>query len=82
LCQIGSFEAGENVLKGGLAAVLRQELGYYYAERSYGSFRRDLTLPADVEAGKIDASCKDGVLTVKLPKSERAKAEKVKVKSQ
>jgi HSP20 family molecular chaperone IbpA len=82
LCQIGSFEAGENVLKGGLAAVLRQELGYYYAERSYGSFRRDLTLDLEVDTSKIDATCKNGVLTLKLPKSERAKAIKVKVKGQ
>jgi HSP20 family protein len=56
--------------------------GYYYAERSYGSFRRDLTLGPEVDASKIDAACKNGVLTVKLPKSERAKAVKVKVKGQ
>lgn len=60
----------------------RKEKGYYYEERSYGSFRRDMTLPADVEPGKIDASCKDGVLTIRLPKSEKAKAVKVKVKGQ
>jgi HSP20 family protein len=59
-----------------------KEEGYYYAERSYGSFRRDLTLGSEVDASKIDASCKNGVLTVKLPKSERAKAVKVKVKGQ
>jgi HSP20 family protein len=60
----------------------KKEKGYYYAERSYGSFRRDLTLPADVDSTKIDAACKDGVLTITLPKSERAKAIKVKVKGQ
>ena len=60
----------------------KKEKGYYYAERSYGSFRRDLTLPADVDSTKIDAACKDGVLTITLPKSEKAKAIKVKVKGQ
>ena len=60
----------------------KKEKGYYYAERSYGSFRRDLTLGSEVDASKIDASCKDGVLTITLPKSEKAKAVKVKVKSQ
>jgi HSP20 family protein len=60
----------------------KKEKGYYYAERSYGSFRRDLTLPADVDSTKIDAACKDSVLTITLPKSERAKAIKVKVKGQ
>jgi HSP20 family protein len=59
-----------------------KEKGYYYAERSYGSFRRDLTLNSEVDSSKIDASCKNGVLTLRLPKSERAKAVKVKVKGQ
>ena len=60
----------------------KKEKGYYYAERSYGSFRRDITLPADVESTKIDAHCKDGILTISMPKTEKAKAIKVKVKSQ
>ena len=60
----------------------KKEEGYYHIERSYGSFRRELTLPSEVEADKIKASCKDGVLSVTLPKSERAKAVKVKVTGQ
>jgi HSP20 family protein len=60
----------------------KKEKGYYYAERSYGFFRRDLTLPTDVDSTKIEAACKDGVLTISMPKSERAKAIKVKVKGQ
>jgi HSP20 family protein len=60
----------------------KKEKGYYHAERSYGSFRRDLTLPSDVEPDKIAAACKDGVLTVTLPKSPKAKPFKVKVKEQ
>ena len=58
----------------------KEEKGYYYVETSYGSFRRDLTLPSDVEPAKIEAQCKDGVLSVTLPKAEKAKAVKVKVK--
>jgi HSP20 family protein len=60
----------------------KKEKGYYFAERSYGSFRRDLTLSSEVDASKIEAACKDGVLTITLPKSEKAKAIKVKVKGQ
>jgi HSP20 family protein len=60
----------------------KKEQGYYHIERSYGSFRRDITLPSDVDSAKVEASCKDGVLTVKLPKEEKAKPTKIKVKAQ
>jgi HSP20 family protein len=60
----------------------KKEKGYYHVERSYGSFRRDLTLPSEVDAGKIAATCKDGVLTVTMPKAEKAKAVKIKIKEQ
>ncbi len=60
----------------------KKEKGCYYAERSYGSFRRDMTLPTDVDPAKVEAVCKDGVLSITLPKSEKAKAVKVKVKGQ
>ena len=58
----------------------KKEKGYYHLESTYGSFRRELNLPTDVEASKIDAVCKDGVLSITLPKAARAKAIKVKVK--
>ena len=51
-------------------------------ERSYGSFRRDLTLVNEVDPAKIEAICKDGVLTITVPKSEKAKPVKVKIKEQ
>jgi HSP20 family protein len=60
----------------------KKEKGLYHVERSYGSFRRDLTLTSEIEAAKIDAACKDGVLTVKLPKSPKAKPTRVKVKGE
>ncbi len=49
-------------------------------ESTYGSFRRELSLPTDVDQAKIDAVCKDGVLSITLPKAEKAKTVKVKVK--
>jgi len=60
----------------------KKEKGYYHVERSYGSFRRDLNLLSDIDTSKIEAECKDGILTVTLPKSETAKPVKVKVKGQ
>ena len=49
------------------------------SERFSGKFRRSITLPARVEAGKVSASYKDGILTVKLPKAEEAKPKQIKV---
>jgi HSP20 family protein len=45
--------------------------GYYHLERSYGSFRRELSLPDGVDPDKVEASCKNGVLTVTLPQSNK-----------
>jgi len=59
----------------------KKEKGYYHVESSYGTFRRELTLPTDVVSEKVDATCKDGVLSITMPKAEKAKAIKVKVKS-
>ena len=50
---------------------------YYLSERRYGSFERRFQIPPGVDAGKIEASFKRGVLTVTLPKTAEAqKAEK------
>ena len=46
--------------------------GRYVSERRYGSFRRTLQVPGGVDAEKIEASYKSGVLTVTLPKSPEA----------
>ncbi len=48
-------------------------------ERFSGKFRRSVTLPTRVDAGKVSATYKDGILTVTLPKAEEAKPKKVEV---
>ena len=57
-----------------------KEKGYYHIESAYGSFRRDINLPAEIYQSKIDAVCKNGVLTVTLPKAKKSRSVKVKVK--
>ncbi len=57
-----------------------KEENYYRSERSYGSFFRTLELPKDVHADKVKATFKNGVLEVRMPKTEEAKAKEVKVK--
>jgi HSP20 family protein len=54
--------------------------GYYHLESTCGSFRREIPMPAEVDPDKIEAVVKDGVLSVTLPKAEKSKAVKVKVK--
>jgi len=54
---------------------------YHRIERGCGSFSRSIGLPFDVETDKADATYKDGVLKLTLPKSERAKVKKIEVKS-
>jgi HSP20 family protein len=46
---------------------------YYRLERSYGSFCRSFRLPTDVQDDKAKATFKDGVLEVRVPKTEEAK---------
>lgn len=48
-------------------------------ERSYGAFERTFTLPSTVDAERIQASYQNGVLTVVLPKVERAKPREIPV---
>ncbi len=50
-----------------------------FSERVYGSFERRIPMPAEVEPGKIAARFKDGVLTVTLPKTERAQTEVTRI---
>lgn len=52
----------------------------YRSERSFGRFHRTVSLPTKIEAEKISASYKDGILTVALPKSPEAKAKQIEVK--
>jgi len=53
---------------------------FHRIERSYGSFQRSFTLPMTVKNDKIDASYKDGILTIALPKAEEAKPKQIEVK--
>jgi len=50
-------------------------------ERSYGSFERTFTLPSTVDSERIQATFEDGILTVTLPKVEKAKPREIPVVS-
>ncbi|MDQ7032526.1 MAG: Hsp20/alpha crystallin family protein [Desulfonauticus sp.] len=50
-------------------------------EVSYGTFYRAIPLPAEVDESKIEAKYKKGVLTIKLPKTEKSKSKKIAIES-
>ena len=58
-----------------------KEAQYHRIERSYGAFRRSITLPTRVMADAIDASFEDGVLQVVVPKAEEAKPKRIEVRT-
>ncbi len=57
-----------------------KEDDYYRCERSFGAFTRAVDLPCDVKADQVKASFKNGVLEVRLPKTEEAKKKAITVK--
>jgi HSP20 family protein len=56
-----------------------KEQNYHRVERSYGSFTRSFSLPNSVDADKVAANYKDGVLTLTMPKKEEAKPKTIKI---
>lgn len=53
---------------------------YHRIERAYGSFTRSFTVPDDADDSKVSAEFKEGVLTVRLTKNEKARPKSVEVK--
>ncbi len=53
---------------------------YHRIERAYGRYARSFTLPDDADPSKVTAEFKDGVLRVRLPKSEKAKPKSIEIK--
>jgi HSP20 family protein len=55
---------------------------FYHLERYYGSFHRNIPLPCEVESDKVDASFRDGILTVVLKKTKAAQERSKRIKVQ
>ena len=52
---------------------------YHRLERSFGTFSRSFALPMTIDADKIHAEYRDGILNLRLPKSERAKPKRIQI---
>lgn len=59
-----------------------EKKGYVLKERRRSSFSRSFMLPKNVDAGKIEASMKNGVLNLTIPKAEEAKPKKIEIKAE
>jgi HSP20 family protein len=55
------------------------EGSFHRRERAGGEFSRSLQLPADLDVARAQASCKHGMLTIRIPKSEEAKPRQISV---
>ena len=57
-----------------------KQVNYHRRERESGFFRRIVALPAQVRSDNVEATCKDGILTITLTKPEEIKPRKIEVK--
>jgi len=67
---------GERVME----KSVKQE-SYHRVERSYGSFSRSFTLPQSVDHNNITATYNKGILEIKLPKTQKAKPQQIKIEA-
>lgn len=55
---------------------------HFYQELYWGSFSRSILLPQEIDSDESEASIKNGLLTIRLPKLDKAKIQKLKVKNE
>lgn len=72
----------ELTIKGQRKPMAEENANYHRRERGVGEFCRTVTLPVEIDADKVEATLKNGVLTVKLPKAEAARPRKISVRSE
>jgi HSP20 family protein len=68
-------------IKGQRAAGPNVNFTYHRRERGVGDFARTITLPVEIDSAAVEATLKDGVLTIKLPKAPEARPRKIDVRT-
>jgi HSP20 family protein len=61
--------------------IEQENAQYHRREREAGKFSRIISLPSQIDTGKVEAHCADGILTIRLPKAEAAKPKQISVKA-
>jgi HSP20 family protein len=80
--EISLTEGDTLAIKGQRKAPAEHGGNWHRRERAFGEFERTLKLPAAVDADKVEASLKLGVLSVKLPKAPELKPRRIEIKAQ
>jgi HSP20 family protein len=73
------YEDGLLTISGERQFEQKETRNYHRIERSYGSFARSFSLPRNVDANKISAAYKNGVLEIEIPKPEEAKPKQIAI---
>lgn len=68
-------------IKGRRPEVREPNVAVHRMERSAGEFARTITLPVEIDSNKVEATLRDGILTIMLPKAEPSKVRKIPVKA-
>jgi HSP20 family protein len=71
----------ELTIRGARKDRLGDKISYHRRERNEGQFARTLKLPMEIDTTKVEATLMDGLLTIKLPKAEQAKARRIEIKT-
>lgn len=67
-------------VKGKRRKLTEEEGDYFYQECYWGSFSRQIISPVEIDPGRVDASLKEGILTIRIPKIVRNKKSKIVIK--
>ena len=79
--RLGVKVNGDNLLiEGDVSVPAPQDMELLYAEIVASSYRRSFTLSRELDASKIEANLKDGVLKLRIPKAEEARPRKIEIK--
>jgi HSP20 family protein len=73
------FENGLLTIRGERKLEKQQGVTYHRIERIHGAFSRSFTLPRTIDAERISASYRDGILEVEVPKKEEAKPKQIRI---
>ena len=77
-----SVENDVVTIRGGRKSeFVEEKKNYFHQECYWGAFSRQIILPEEVDPNRVEASMQDGILTLRLPKLNRQKVRKVKIKS-